>query len=208
MSSSRLVFWLKWIIITAVSMVLFAGFKQPLSLAVETAVTRWTDSVVTAKNFNVPVVYWARNWVPDLVIVGLSGTIAGIGQFFLIRKIIPRPQRWIAASIIGMLFGYFVYRFLRDSLPLYVVFMIDRYLLATIFYGAVIAIFQGLVLRRKIPQGLWVVLNSLGFALGAAIIKPLPELGFASTYSSVPYLLAINSIVQASLLVLLWRESF
>jgi len=189
-------------------MVLFAGFKQPLSLAVETAVTRWTDSVVTAKNFNVPVVYWARNWVPDLVIVGLSGTIAGIGQFFLIRKIIPRPQRWIAASIIGMLFGYFVYRFLRDSLPLYVVFMIDRYLLATIFYGAVIAIFQGLVLRRKIPQGLWVVLNSLGFALGAAIIKPLPELGFASTYSSVPYLLAINSIVQASLLVLLWRESF
>ncbi|MEB3181791.1 MAG: hypothetical protein VKL59_22570 [Nostocaceae cyanobacterium] len=208
MSNSRLVFWLQWIVVTAVSMVVFAVFKQQLSQAVETAVTRWTDSVFTAKNFNVPVVYWARNWVPDLVIVGLSGTIAGIGQFFLIRKIISRPQRWIAASIIGMLFGYFVYRFLRDSLPLYVLFMIDRYLLATIFYGAVIAIFQGLVLRRQISQRLWIVLNSLGFALGAAIIKPLPELGFASTYSSAPYLLAINSIVQASILVLLWRESF
>ena len=113
------------------------------------------------------------------ILLPVIGLLLGIGQYWLIRRYLPRMAWWISATIIGWLMP-FVIGFIgsrifapgNDTVSIMVGMLI---------FGAAISLPQWLVLRKKVRNAfLWILAYGFSWFLvgmtGYFINEPLPGL--------------------------------
>ncbi len=101
----------------------------------------------------------ARVFVPII-----SGLFLGLAQWLVLRPYFTRSSQWIFNHASGWVVGY--------GLGLLVVQLFSQtplgMLLGFVSFGVIVALFQYPVLRREVPRlGLWILVNVVGWTLGA-----------------------------------------
>jgi hypothetical protein len=88
--------------------------------------------------------------------------LSGAFQAFILKERLPRPMRWVQASLVGWVLGY-----------LLVVVLVPPGLQAIngVVLGLVVGVLQWLVLRRELCwAGWWIVFCVMGWVTGLALL--------------------------------------
>lgn len=91
-----------------------------------------------------------------------AGVFAGMFQAFILKERLPRPMRWVQASLVGWVLGY-----------LLVVLLIPPEIKAIngVVFGLVAGTAQWLVLRRELHwAGWWIPFSVMGWVTGLALL--------------------------------------
>jgi hypothetical protein len=93
----------------------------------------------------------------------IAGILIGFSQWLVLRRYLTVHSDWILAGGAAWAAGYALGLLIIQNLSSTVVGEISAYFL----FGAIVAIIQWQMLRREIPSLFsWVVVNSLGWAIG------------------------------------------
>ncbi len=103
--------------------------------------------------------------LPALALV-VSGIFAGALQWLVLQGRIVRPWRWVIASSLGWIAGYFLTLFLLPQE------------LAGLTIGLTTGIAQWLLLRRQLHwAGWWIVFSAIGWITGLTLLPGLFSTG-------------------------------
>lgn len=132
-------FWLWWVLASTL------GWAMGFAVA---AVVLWTIGSAGA----------VHSSLAPVVVFAVGGGVAGIMQWFLLRRHIPQAGWWVLASALGGALAGSVSDVGIPPVSFAVV-------------GTVAGIMQWFVLRRCIPQaGWWVVASTVGWAVGFPVV--------------------------------------
>ena len=102
--------------------------------------------------------------LPGLALV-IAGVLIGIFQCLVLQGRIARPWRWIVATSIGWIAGYFLTFFLLPQ---------ELEALTGMTIGLTTGIAQWLILRRELHwAGWWVIFSMIGWITGLTLLPGL-----------------------------------
>jgi hypothetical protein len=133
------------------------------------------------------------------VSLGLVGALLGLGQWFVLRRYLPRIEWWVIASFLGYAVGY--------SLVLVPIPAVDEFGPAKLVLGlgSTLGILQWLTLRGRVPQaGWWIIISLAGWALAIALPGVLYLTGlYVEPFDLVAALLMPAAVTGAGMVWLL-----
>lgn len=112
-----------------------------------------------------------QDFVLVYVLLPVLGLSIGALQYLLLRRLFPRIEWWIAATVLGWALPLLLVRLLAEpSFPALNVGPVLAEALGLAFAGAAVGLFQWLVLRRRIPRAaLWILACILGWGLAGLV---------------------------------------
>ncbi len=111
----------------------------------------------------IPLVNYLNLGFSRVVIPLLTGILTGFSQWIVLRRYLVDHSDWVLGGGTAWAAGYALGLLIIQNLSSTFIGGIVAYLL----FGAIVAIVQWQMLRREIPSLLiWVVINSLGWAIG------------------------------------------
>jgi hypothetical protein len=104
----------------------------------------------------------------------------GVAQWLMLRSYLPRPKNWFIATAVGLFLGGSIFGGLLIMLTTSGVMSAWLWSITVIPVGLGLGLSQWLVLRRIVPNALWIILVD-GLAVGSSLlsgesITSLPEL--------------------------------
>jgi hypothetical protein len=186
-------FYPSWIVLTTLSFyVTFALTWLTLSQVVKVV----GDRIVINGRSHI-----TEDYLFLVIFVPLLGLIAGLLQYPLVRRYLPRMGWWIGATTIGWLLATFTIFFLVEGLSINAEWFTSWIIPALI--GGSVGFMQWLVLRRRVARaGWWIPASMAGWlavrlAAGATLVGPLDIL----------YLTVLPALATAVALGLLIRQA-
>ena len=180
-------FWVRWILANTVGFSLglplgtFAASAALFFLAAAGEVASGTKNQI-------------EDWFAFIGIVaafmvgfGIVAAVAGIMQWLVLRRHLSAAESWLVASAtggaIGGALGFASWVIVgRDEFGV-VSFSQETLTVAFTVVGAIVGIAQWLVLRGQVYRaGLWVLISTLGWAMGQAASGPAGRLGESLFY--------------------------
>lgn len=131
----------------------------------------------------------------------LTGILLGLAQWLALRPYVAKSHDWILNHAAGWVVGFGIGMFIVQWLSKTPVGMLAGF----ICFGAIVALFQYPILRREIPHlGTWVIVNVLGWTLGAYISQLAAGIFFNSkvlptTVTSVLVSVGITGLVAGAI---------
>jgi hypothetical protein len=185
-------FYPSWIVLTTLSFyVTFALTWLTLSQVVKVV----GDRIVINGRSHI-----TEDYLFLVIFVPLLGLIAGLLQYPLVRRYLPRMGWWIGATTIGWLLATFTIFFLVEGLSINAEWFTFWIIPALI--GGSVGFMQWLVLRRRVARaGWWIPATMVGWlavrlAAGATLVGPL----------EIFYLTVLPALATAVTLGLLIRQ--
>jgi hypothetical protein len=186
-----------WIGLNIVSLLLaWGGTMLILSLIVKVV----GDTIQVAGQTHI-----TEDYLASFVLIPMLGLIAGLLQFLVIRRLIPRAGGWILATFLGWVIPFAIIWLLSILNPVVLAgntFLALPFLL--IMVGGVLGLTQWLVLKSHIRQsGWWILISGLAWGLTGLIIGST----ISETYDSWILLLLPALATGLGLwLLLVWRS--
>lgn len=106
-------------------------------------------------------------WVLTILIfpalrLATAGVFVGIFQWLVLQGRVPRPWRWIVATGIGWILGYFVTLYAVPSEP---------GILTGMTLGLMTGIAQWIILRKELHwAGWWIIFSVMGWSTGLNLL--------------------------------------
>lgn len=157
-------FILGWTGLSIISLLLaWGGTMLILSLIVKVV----GDTIQVAGQIHI-----TEDYLASFILIPMLGLIAGLLQFLLIRRLIPRAGGWILATFLGWTITFGIVALVSVLNPSgVVVITLSAVQFLFTFLGAVLGLAQWLVLKSHIRQaGWWILISALAWGLTGWII--------------------------------------
>ena len=113
-----------------------------------------------------------EDYLASFVLIPILGLIAGLLQFLVIRRLIPRAGGWILATFLGWTITFGIVALVSVLNPSgVVVITLSAVQFLFTFLGVMLGLAQWLVLKPQVRQsGWWILVSTLAWGLTGLII--------------------------------------